>query len=109
MRGGFAHYEFGFDLHVTNLSRVELGALLWLLALPSDHFHRLGGGKPLGFGSVRLEMTEAVLHDGDGLLDGAEMYSRIHETDDPDAYVDQANRRADHIRASTTHKMLRLL
>ena len=51
----------------------------------------------------------AELYRFSGLLDGAEMYSRIHETDDPDGYTDLVNRRADHIRASTTHKMLRLL
>jgi hypothetical protein len=44
-----------------------------------------------------------------GLLDGAEMYSRIQETDDPEAYIDLANRRADHIRLSSTHKILELL
>ncbi len=44
-----------------------------------------------------------------GLLDGAEMYSRIEETDDPEAYIHLVNRRADHIRASSTHKMLHLL
>lgn len=60
--------SFSFYLHVTNLSRVELGVLLWLLKLPPDHFHRLGGGKPLGFGSVRLEIVSAktALHDGNG-------------------------------------------
>jgi len=46
--------QFEVTIHINNLSRLELGALLWLLELPSDHFHRLGGGKPLGFGSVRL-------------------------------------------------------
>ena len=46
---------FEFDLHLDNLSRVELGAMLFLLTLPDDHFHRLGGGKPLGFGSVCLQ------------------------------------------------------
>jgi CRISPR-associated protein (TIGR03986 family) len=45
---------FEFQMDVTNLSSVELGALLWLLALPDGHFHRLGGGKALGFGSVSL-------------------------------------------------------
>lgn len=50
--------EFAFDLHVTNLSRIELGALVWLLTLPPEHFHRLGLGKPLGFGSVRLQIQE---------------------------------------------------
>jgi CRISPR-associated protein (TIGR03986 family) len=53
---------FTFDLHVTNLSRVELGALLWLLSLDDNHFHRFGGGKPLGFGSVRLEIDSANTH-----------------------------------------------
>jgi CRISPR-associated protein (TIGR03986 family) len=71
---------FAFDLHVTNLSRVELGALLWLLMLDEvenqgkppekrqQHFHRIGGGKPLGFGSVRLEIDKpnTHLHDGNG-------------------------------------------
>ncbi len=71
---------FAFDLHVTNLSPVELGALLWLLMLDEvenqgkppeqrrQHFHRLGGGKPLGFGSVRLDIDgpKTHLHDGKG-------------------------------------------
>lgn len=58
--------KFTFDIHVTNLSKVELGALLWLLNLPEECFHRFGGGKPLGFGSVRLEITFSSLHDGSG-------------------------------------------
>ncbi|AGY58605.1 TIGR03986 family type III CRISPR-associated RAMP protein [Gloeobacter kilaueensis] len=48
--------QFRFDIDITNLSEVELGALLWLLDLPERHYHRLGGGKPLGFGSVRLSI-----------------------------------------------------
>jgi Domain of unknown function (DUF4288) len=51
----------------------------------------------------------AELYRLSGLLDGAEMYSRIQETDDPEAYIDLANRRADHIRLNSTHKMLKLL
>ncbi len=81
---------FAFDLHVTNLSRVELGALLWLLMLDEvenqgkppehlrQHFHRLGGGKPLGFGSVRLEIDKpnTHLHDGNG-------WTQFYSTLDP--------------------------
>ncbi|HEV9036949.1 MAG TPA: DUF4288 domain-containing protein [Puia sp.] len=44
-----------------------------------------------------------------GLLDGAEMYSRIQETDDAEAYIDHANHLAEHIRTSSTHKILQLL
>jgi CRISPR-associated protein (TIGR03986 family) len=56
---------FTFDIHISNLSDVELGALLWLLSLRAGHLHRLGGGKPLGFGSVQLEITGLELRDGD--------------------------------------------
>jgi len=48
--------KFKFTIDIVNLSSVELGALLWLLSLPDNHYHRLGGGKPLGFGSVRLDI-----------------------------------------------------
>jgi CRISPR-associated protein (TIGR03986 family) len=53
---------FTFKMDITNLSSVELGALLWLLQLPEGYYHRLGGAKPLGFGSVRLDL---VLEDTD--------------------------------------------
>lgn len=48
---------FSFNMDVTNLSDVELGALLWLLSLPENHYHRLGGAKPLGFGSIKLTIN----------------------------------------------------
>lgn len=56
--------DFTFPIDVVNLSGIEAGALLWLLSLDKDHFHRLGGGKPLGFGSVRLEVESLDLRDG---------------------------------------------
>lgn len=74
--------QFAFELHVTNLSETELGALLWLLSLEPEHFHRFGGGKPLGFGSVRLEIVE----DGTALRDGGSMrkfYSTLDDLDPP--------------------------
>ncbi|MDR9403980.1 MAG: TIGR03986 family CRISPR-associated RAMP protein [Halothece sp. Uz-M2-17] len=49
--------EFQFEIDVINLSSVELGALLWLLASPDVYYHRLGGAKPLGFGSVWLDIN----------------------------------------------------
>lgn len=55
---------FTTRIHVTNLSAVEAGALLWLLQLPEKHYHRLGGGKPLGFGSVRIAVQRAQLAKG---------------------------------------------
>lgn len=68
---------FQFDIHLTNLSEVELGALLWLLSLPEDHYLRLGGGKPLGFGSVRLEIVRTELRTG---AEWREWYSSLTAT-----------------------------
>ncbi|MEK6410290.1 MAG: TIGR03986 family CRISPR-associated RAMP protein [Acidobacteriota bacterium] len=75
--------SFEFEMEVTNLSDVELGALLWLLTLPDDHFHRLGGGKPLGFGSVRVEIDwgKTDLRRGQ---DWGTFYSKLDESNNSD-------------------------
>lgn len=63
--------EFEFDIHFTNLSEVELGGLVWLLSLngknKNKYFHRFGGGKPYGFGSVNLKIIDSDVRDGDNL------------------------------------------
>jgi len=65
--------EFTGEIDVTNLSDAELGALIWLLHLPhlagedGTPHHRLGLGKPLGFGSVQIEITGADLRTGQAM------------------------------------------
>lgn len=61
--------EFDFDLDVTNLDDVELGALLYSLDLPAEHCHRQGAAKPLGFGSVTLGVTAVDLATGESWRD----------------------------------------
>jgi CRISPR-associated protein (TIGR03986 family) len=56
--------RFRTEIDVMNLSEVELGALLYLLGLPDRCYFRLGGGKPLGFGSARISLAEVDLRDG---------------------------------------------
>ncbi|NKZ07282.1 TIGR03986 family type III CRISPR-associated RAMP protein [Actinomadura latina] len=58
--------EFTFTIDVRDVPDVELGALLWLLDLEDDCHHRLGLGKPLGFGSVQLSLDcdRTKLHTG---------------------------------------------
>ncbi|MDP4148014.1 MAG: DUF4288 domain-containing protein [Bacteroidota bacterium] len=51
----------------------------------------------------------AELYKLSGLLDGAELYSRIQETDNPNLYIELTNKKAAHIRLNTTHKFLELL
>ncbi|MFV2096629.1 TIGR03986 family CRISPR-associated RAMP protein [Micromonospora sp. LOL_014] len=62
---------FALTLQVDNLTGTELGALLWLLSLPDGACLKLGLGKPLGFGAVRVEVDwdDTRLFTGDRLLD----------------------------------------
>ena len=50
-----AHFQG--DIRFENLSAVELGALLFVLELPDGCAHKIGMGKPLGLGSVRIKPT----------------------------------------------------
>lgn len=47
---------FSFTVHFRNLTAFELGALLLSLETGEGQCHRLGGGRPLGFGSVHLSV-----------------------------------------------------
>lgn len=53
--------QFRFTIHIENLSDVELGALLWVLRLTDERYQtrayrlKLGMGKPLGMGAIKLE------------------------------------------------------
>ena len=51
----------------------------------------------------------AELYKLSGLLDGAELYSRIQESDDADLYIELTNKKAAHIRKNSTHKYLGIL
>lgn len=72
-----AGVRFQFRLQFDNLSDRELGALLWVLRLGADEQHRLklGMGKPLGLGAVKIEPT---LH----LIDRVARYRQLFADND---------------------------
>jgi CRISPR-associated protein (TIGR03986 family) len=81
---------FTFDVRFENLSDIELGALLWVLQLAADDEYRLklGMGKPLGMGAVKIDSEimlndrrnrYAALFDGNGWATGAEQSLPITE------------------------------
>lgn len=89
---------FTFNIEITNLSPVELGALLYLLSLEKDHYHRLGGGKPYGFGSVTLdiEWDNSDLRTGEGWK---EYYSSLfnktsHNNDEAKKTIEKSYQKA---------------
>ncbi len=51
----------------------------------------------------------AELYKINGFIDGAELYSRIYETDDAVQYISLVNKKAAHIGDPETHKLLQLL
>jgi CRISPR-associated protein (TIGR03986 family) len=62
--------RFSTKLHVHNLRKVELGALLWALTFgdknaliggASEKRHRVGMGKPYGMGSIKIALGAAEL------------------------------------------------
>ncbi|MBK9159519.1 MAG: TIGR03986 family CRISPR-associated RAMP protein [Micropruina sp.] len=57
--------QFKTTLYVENVAPEELAALLWIVTLAEDVYLRLGMGKPLGFGSIklRLDTSESTLAD----------------------------------------------
>ena len=87
-------------LHVQNLQSEEVGALLWLLSRSSNHCFRLGYGKPLGFGSVQLEIDQERCGDKNLPLGSGEDWKRYYAVFNasPPATLDMAQQ-ADCIRA----------
>jgi hypothetical protein len=51
------HTKFKFKIRYENLTENELGALLFVLKLPEGCAHKIGMGKPLGLGSVKITLT----------------------------------------------------
>ncbi len=64
--------KFRFRIRFENLTKRELGALLFVLDLPKEHYHKLGMGKPLGLGSVKISPK---LY----LIDRKKRYSKLFE------------------------------
>lgn len=64
VRGAFKPgAKFEFTVEFENLMPVELNALLYALELEEGLFHRIGYAKPLGFGSVTVDVKSLTLLD----------------------------------------------
>lgn len=74
---------FEFDIHYDNLSSAELHLLLTSLRPAEDFRHRIGMGKPLGLGTVRIDVIEVCEVDrakryGEDALDAAREHQTWH-------------------------------
>ncbi|MEO6542214.1 MAG: TIGR03986 family CRISPR-associated RAMP protein, partial [Ferruginibacter sp.] len=65
---------FTSRIRFENLTKEELGALLFVLQLPPGCCHKLGMGKPLGLGSVEIQPTLTI-------IDRKKRYAQLFEGD----------------------------
>jgi len=56
---------FTGTIRFTNLTDAELGALLFALDLPPDCRHKIGMGKPIGLGTVKLTVDKLTLFENE--------------------------------------------
>lgn len=83
--------KFSFSVRFDNLTDKELGALLWALTLPGTEYlesaHKLGMGKAIGMGSVKIEI------DSLNMLDLSARYQSLDNTGfsvaDPQGYINK--------------------
>ncbi|WPX08966.1 TIGR03986 family type III CRISPR-associated RAMP protein [Anaerocellum danielii] len=66
--------KFKGRIRFENLSKEELGALLFVLDLPGGHYHKIGMGKPLGLGSIAIKPTLFI-------IDRSKRYKKLFEDD----------------------------
>lgn len=86
---------FSFKIFFENLSKIELGALLWALSLPGEpgkeYYHKLGMGKPLGMGAVKI-MPTLYISDRKNrytrLFDGEFWYCAERQKQDIDCFIE---------------------
>jgi CRISPR/Cas system CSM-associated protein Csm3 (group 7 of RAMP superfamily) len=64
--------EFEARIDFTNLEADELAALLFAITLLSDMRHKIGYGKPIGLGSIKMSATKL------SLVDYSKRYTSIH-------------------------------
>ncbi|MHA1339362.1 MAG: TIGR03986 family type III CRISPR-associated RAMP protein [Promethearchaeota archaeon] len=53
--------KFEGQISFENLLKEELGALLFVLDLPENCFHKIGMGKPLGLGTIKITISLSLI------------------------------------------------
>lgn len=71
--------KFKGRIRFENLSDIELGALLFVLNLPPNCAHKLGMGKPLGLGSVKITPHLVITDRSKGTDENPGRYGRLFD------------------------------
>lgn len=70
-----------------NLSKVELGALLFVIKLPDNCAHKIGMGKPYGLGSIRIKPTLFLSNRQKRYRDLFYEWDTPKETENPEEFI----------------------
>lgn len=91
---------FRGEIRFNNLTKEELGMVLWGLLLEKDSNQNIGKGKPYGYGRIKVRLTRLEIMDQKALYGGESfcMNPYKNETDQKDVYI-----------AGTKDEMSRLL
>ncbi len=79
---------FSFSVRFENLAPIELGALLWTLEIDGWH-HRIGFGKPLGFGSATIAVTELQILKPNQRYRSLDMADLVNALDQKAGWIDE--------------------
>ena len=79
------HAEFTFIVDFNNLYESELGLLIWSLELEEEMAHKLGMGKPLGLGSVKIKIEKLEV------IDRIKRYTEIFSSGIHDKITEKQN------------------
>lgn len=75
---------FHFYIHFHNLKPVELGAILYAVALQAQNCHTLGFGKPFGYGVCKYDITDTFGFENDDIDKLIKSFTDYMETHIPD-------------------------
>ncbi len=80
---------FKGEIRFTNLTKEELGLVLWGLLLEEGANQNIGKGKPYGYGRIKVRLTRLLIQDSEALYDCQSLCLDPYqdETSQKDAYI----------------------
>jgi len=87
---------FNFTLRYWNVEELDLGLLLYALDLPPEKYHKFGMAKPLGLGTVRIDIVGWQ----ENQVDPADPASRYRDFDGPALQVSLKGLKGDALAAA---------
>lgn len=83
--------KFSFRIYFNHLSEFELGMLLFAISPDEDIRHKLGYGKPVGLGKIRLQVDKVRNKSNDPFDFAAKSFSELNHQELVDKFTEQTH------------------